>query len=70
MEKQYAIDVVVQQISSDSPVLEVGVFGGRSTSFMGALLAMYDKTKALVTVIPWWECPSRLVLKGPKDKSA
>tara|TARA_B100000795_G_scaffold256472_1_gene228947 strand:+ start:1218 stop:1982 length:765 start_codon:yes stop_codon:yes gene_type:complete len=70
LEKQYAIDVAIKQISSGLPILEIGVCGGRSTSFIGSLLAKYGKENALVTVDPWWNCPDGAVLQGPKEKSA
>lgn len=70
LEKQYAIDTAIKQIQSELPILEIGVFGGRSTSFIGALLTKYGKKNGLVTVDPWWNCPDGAVLKGPKEKSS
>lgn len=64
------MDIAVSAISSASPVLEIGVCGGRSTSFLGSLLTKYGKKNELLTVDPWWNCPGGALLPGPKTKSA
>lgn len=69
-EKQYAIDIAIKEINSNLPILEIGVFAGRSSTFIGSLLKKYGKDNALVTVDPWFVCPEDAVLKGPKEKSS
>ena len=69
IEKQYAIDYAIRNIKTDSPVLEIGVCSGRSTTFTGCLLNKYSKENKLITTDPWWNCPDQY-LSGPNEPIA
>ncbi len=67
-EKQYAVDFALKNLQSDAPILEIGAFAGRSTSFLGSLIKKYNKKNNLIVIDPWLTCPDEPLI-GPKKKS-
>jgi hypothetical protein len=53
LEDVYALDYALERIRSDSPMIEIGSFAGRSTCFLLHLLKKRGLNNRLIGVDPW-----------------
>ena len=53
VQKQYSCRYALERLPADSPILEIGVFAGRSTNFLIYLKESLNLSNRVITTDPW-----------------